>query len=418
MAANWPKLPALDSPDELEEPLPEGWRLDKIENLYEQLPVGKRFDQKSSSAKGKVPVIDQSEAGVIGWHDEEPGVMASDDRPVVTFANHTCEMRLMRRPFSVIQNVFPLVGRSDVCDTRFLYYGTKGRVRLEEYKGHFPDYRRKWIPLPPLTEQRAIAHILGTLDDKIELNRRMSETLEAMARALFKAWFVDFEPVRAKMEGRWQRGQSLPGLPAHLYDLFPDRLVDSELGEIPEGWRVGRLGDLAQVTSGKRPNKVYPEPQPYASIPLWGGNGPIGYVTEPLYSTPILLTGRVGTLGSVFRIATPCWPSDNTLVVIAREKIAIEFLYFQMKRFDYDALNRGSTQPLLTQTDLNGQQVPLPSNRLLSEFHKHVSTYFAKLDESMNESRTLATLRDALLPKLISGELRVKNIEEMIRRIV
>ena len=98
------------------------------------------------------------------------------------------------------------------------------------------------VLLPPPPEQRAIAHILGTLDDKIELNRRMSETLEEMARALFKAWFVDFEPVRAKMEGRWQRGvganrDSLlqPGLPAHFYDLFPDRLMDSELGEIPEG---------------------------------------------------------------------------------------------------------------------------------------------------------------------------------------
>ena len=88
--------------------------------------------------------------------------------------------------------------------------------------------------LPPIEEQRAIAHILGTLDDKIELNRKQNETLEAMARALFKAWFVDFEPVRAKMKGRWQRGQSLPGLSAHLYDLFLDRLIKSELGEIPE----------------------------------------------------------------------------------------------------------------------------------------------------------------------------------------
>jgi len=299
--------------------------------------------------------------------------------------------------------------------TEFLVKREKGAA----YPAVLPeDIADAVIKLPPLPEQRAIAHILGTLDDKIELNRRMSQTLEAMARALFKAWFVDFEPVRAKMEGRWERGQSLPGLPAHLYDLFPDRLVDSELGEIPEGWRVGRLGDLALVTSGKRPNKVYPEPQPYASIPLWGGNGPMGYVTEPLYSTPILLTGRVGTLGSVFRIATPCWPSDNTLVVIAREKIAIEFLYFQMKRFDYDALNRGSTQPLLTQTDLNGQQVPLPSNRLLSEFHKHVSTYFAKLDESMNESRTLAALRDVLLPKLIRGEIRVKDAEQFLKERV
>ena len=93
-----------------------------------------------------------------------------------------------------------------------------------------------WVHVPPLPEQRAIAHILGTLDDKIELNRRMNETLEEMARALFKSWFVDFDPVRAKMDGRWRRGQSLPGMPADLYDLFPDRLVDSELGEIPEGW--------------------------------------------------------------------------------------------------------------------------------------------------------------------------------------
>src|SRR5690606_31987621 len=106
------------------------------------------------------------------------------------------------------------------------------------------------LRLPDLPEQSAIAHILGTLDDKIELNRKQNETLEAMARALFKAWFVDFEPVRAKMEGRWQRGQSLPGLPAHLYVLFPDRLVESEQGEIPEGWRYGFLSDVATFQNG------------------------------------------------------------------------------------------------------------------------------------------------------------------------
>ena len=89
--------------------------------------------------------------------------------------------------------------------------------------------------------------MLGTLDDKIELNRRMNETLEAMARALFKSWFVDFEPVRAKMEGRWRRGESLPGLPADLYDIFPDRLAPSELGEIPEGWGVKRLGEVVEL---------------------------------------------------------------------------------------------------------------------------------------------------------------------------
>ena len=110
------------------------------------------------------------------------------------------------------------------------------------------------VPHPPnIEEQRAIAHILGTLDDKIELNRRTNETLEAMARALFKAWFVDFEPVRAKIEGRRQRGQSLPGLPAHLYDIFPDRLVESELGEIPEGWEIGSFSDAVEIIGGGTP---------------------------------------------------------------------------------------------------------------------------------------------------------------------
>src|SRR6185437_3399413 len=94
------------------------------------------------------------------------------------------------------------------------------------------------IPLPPIHEQRAIAHILGTLDDKIELNRKMNETLETMARALFKSWFVDFDPVHAKAEGRDT------GLPQPLADLFPDSFEDSELGEIPKGWAIGRFGDV------------------------------------------------------------------------------------------------------------------------------------------------------------------------------
>ena len=145
-------------------------------------------------------------------------------------------------------------GRPGVTDNGFAYYlarwngvreyaisqmtGTSGRQRVP-----VGALDHLTVRIPPLPEQQAIAHVLGTLDDKIELNRRMNETLEAMARALFKSWFVDFEPVRAKMEGRWRRGESLPGLPADLYDLFPERLAPSELGDIPEGWEVRTLGD-------------------------------------------------------------------------------------------------------------------------------------------------------------------------------
>jgi type I restriction enzyme S subunit len=269
--------------------------------------------------------------------------------------------------------------------------------------------------VPPRAEQRAIAHILGTLDDKIELNRKQNETLEAMARALFKAWFVDFEPVRAKIEGRWQRGQSLPGLPAHLYDIFPDRLVESELGEIPEGWEVGAVADLAEVSSGKRPNVRFPEASEQAAVPLWGGNGPMAFVTEALVDEPILLTGRVGTLGSVFRITTPCWPSDNTLVLRANQQAAFEYLFLQLQQIDFDSLNRGSTQPLLTQTDLKAVPLLLPESAVLEHFGIFSRGLYKRVDEAVAESRTLAQLRDTLLPKLISGELRIQDAEAFLK---
>ena len=147
---------------------------------------------------------------------------------------------------------------TEIIEPRFLYYWMASREFFSQFKSvagqtdmaeyvSLGDQRRMHITVPPLLEQRAIAHILGTLDDKIELNRRMNETLEAMARALFKSWFVDFDPVRAKMEGHDT------GLPQDIADLFPDRLVPSELGEIPEGWEVKTLRECMNLTMGQSP---------------------------------------------------------------------------------------------------------------------------------------------------------------------
>ena len=252
-----------------------------------------------------------------------------------------------------------------------------------------------------MKEQRAIAHILGTLDDKIELNRRMNQTLEEMARAIFQDWFVDFGPVRAKLEGRE------PYLPPELWDLFPDRLVDSELGEIPEGWEVKALGGVASVSSGNRPRIRHPVVTSQASIPIWGGNGPIAFTTEALIDGPILLTGRVGTLGSVFRIVEPSWPSDNTLIVRPSCRRSFNYLFFQMDRIDFDSLNRGSTQPLLAQADLKEQLIVWPPVDVMDEFHEFTYRLFEFGTILEKESGTLAMQRDALLPKLVSGEVKV-----------
>ena len=192
--------------------------------------------------------------------------------------------------------------------------------------------------------------------------------------------------------------------------------MDSELGKIPEGWKVGILGNLAKVTSGKRPSEIFSEASSKATIPLWGGNGPMGYVAEPLFTKPIILTGRVGTLGSVFRISNPCWPSDNTLIVIPCTERVFEYLYYCMKSFDFEALNRGSTQPLITQTDLKNQNLLIPPDDVLYEFHRHATVCFKKIDRANKESYTLADLRDSLLPKLIRGEIRVKDAERFIEK--
>ena len=306
-------------------------------------------------------------------------------------------------------------GKGKIADTGYLYWFLSQPRIVEQlhsiaenststYPAIRPsDIEDLEITIPPLPEQRRIAHMLGTLDDKIELNRRMNETLDEMARAIFKDWFVDFGPVRAKMEGRDAY------LPDHIWKLFPDTLADSELGQIPHGWQVGRIDDIATVSSGKRPRDRTAVATSDHQVPLWGGNGPMGFVQDSLVDHPIVLTGRVGTLGSVFRIATPCWPSDNTLIFKAKEEYMLEYLFFQLARVDYSSLNRGSTQPLVAQSDLKAQPICIPTNADLKRFHNIADKLYERVDWHEKESRTLAAMRDTLLPKLVSGEVRINT---------
>jgi type I restriction enzyme S subunit len=318
-------------------------------------------------------------------------------------------VKFSAEPFWVIDTAYYVKPKSDL-DMRWLYYAIQHHKLGEIDDGSpIPSTTRsavyvKPLEVPPLVEQKRIAHILGTLDDKIELNRRMAATLEEMARALFKSWFVDFDPVRAKAEGR------PTGLPPDIDALFPDAFEDSELGKIPKGWEVGGVAKLADITSGKRPTAKFPDPLPEAIVPLWGGNGPMAYVADPLFTEPILLTGRVGTLGSVFRICEPCWPSDNTLVIRPSDLSAFEYLFLHLSLIDFASLNRGSTQPLLTQSDLKAQKLAIPTSAVMDCFSRITGSMYRRIDQAALETRTIAALRDALLPKLISGELSVSEV--------
>ncbi|MHB1463716.1 MAG: restriction endonuclease subunit S [Thermoleophilia bacterium] len=265
------------------------------------------------------------------------------------------------------------------------------------------------------TEQNAIAHILGTLDDKIELNRRMNETLEAMARAIFKSWFVDFDPVRAKAAGRD------PGLPKPIADLFPDSFEDSELGKIPKGWEVGELGDVAEhLRRGIQSDKIKPdtpyialEHMPKRSIALseWG-------IADGLKSNKFefrqgeILFGKLRPYFHKVGVAPVDGVCSMDIVVVAPQSEPwFGFVLGHVSSVEFvDYTNAGSTGTKMPRTnwaEMARYEVALPPEPVAGAFSKHVRSLVKRVNAGIYESRTLAALRDTLLPKLISGEIRV-----------
>ena len=283
------------------------------------------------------------------------------------------------------------------------------------------------IPLPPLSEQRAIAHILGTLNDKIELNRRMNETLEALARALFKSWFVDFDPVRAKLAGRD------PGLPKHIADLFPDRFVAPELGEIPEGWEVGTIEDIASLNPESWSTRNAPEEVIYVDLSntKWGciekletypwkaapsrarrvlrhGDTIVGTVRPGNGSFSLI--GRDGLTGSTgFTVLRPKTPSDAELVWCAATS------QDNIDRLTH--LADGGAYPAVRPEAIAATTLPLADCATRGAFSSVAASLLNQADANKQQSHTLAALRDALLPELISGDLSVKDAETFFERV-
>ena len=282
------------------------------------------------------------------------------------------------------------------------------------------------IPLPPLPEQRAIGHVLGTLDDKIELNRRMNETLEAMARALFKSWFVDFEPVRAKMEGRWRRGESLPGLPAEHYDLFPDLLVDSELGEIPEGWGAGLVSQISKlIFNGGTPKRSEVAYWVRGAIP-WLTSGEVRqsfvmntqeFITQegltnssakivPERSILVALYGA--TAGQICMNFRPLSTNQAISAIVPIEGSRY-FCLVSLQSKIAELQNRavGSAQQNISKREVESTNLLLPQVDLRSIYDAFVTPLFDRIFRNLDESSVLTAQRDALLPRLVSGEVRV-----------
>lgn len=305
------------------------------------------------------------------------------------------------------------------------------------------------IPFPPLPEQRAIAHILGTLDDKIELNQQMNETLEAIARAIFKSWFVDFDPV---IDNALRAGNPIPpelehkaarrsgilalakaeghdlGLPKHLSDLFPDRFQDSEIGPIPARWKVGTLSDVAiHPRRGIQPSEIEPstpyialEHMPRRCIALadWGSASGLDSNKFEFKKGEILF-GKLRPYFHKVGVAPLDGVCATDIVVVApRSDKWFGFVLGHVSSTAFveytNAGSIGTKMPRTSWGEMARYVVVLPPELIARAFTDTIRPAIACIIASIYESHTLAALRDTLLPRLISGELRVKDAEQII----
>jgi len=391
---------------------------------------GKGLPEQQRDPSGDIPVFGSN--GVVGFHSES---LTYGPTVIIGRKGTVGAVHYSPKPCWPIDTTFYIVDL-DPEVLRFKYYLLRS-LGLDQMNtdSAVPGLNReaahaRKVLLPPLPEQRAIAHILGTLDDKIELNRRMSETLEAMARALFKSWFVDFEPVRAKMDGRWVRGRSLPGLPASLYDLFPDRLVDSELGEIPEGWGVKNLDEIAQFLNGLALQK-YP-PRDGRSLPvikiaqLRTGNTEGADRTSADIDTDYIVGDGDVLFSWSGSLECVLWTGgrgalNQHLFKVTSTKYPKWFYYFwiheHLPEFRYIAAGKATTMGHIQRHHLTEAKVVVGISSVMNAADALIDPLLEQTITIRLQSRTLAALRDALLPKLISGALRVKNIEHFIKEV-
>jgi type I restriction enzyme S subunit len=324
-----------------------------------------------------------------------------------------------------------MIVNPDVCDYRFLFYALKFHRKdfLQLASGGAQRnlsgklIRNFSIKVPPVSIQHAIAHILGSFDDKIELNRQMNETLEAMARAIFKSWFVDFDPVRAKAEGRDT------GLPLEIAALFPDGFEVADGREVPRGWGVGPLSSTIDLLGGGTPKTSVEE--------YWNGDIPWFSVADapsdsdmfvidtekhitqagvensstnifPVGTT--IITAR-GTVGKLALAGVPMTMNQSCYGIKGVKRYPDYYIHFLLKRAinELQQNTHGTVFETITRQTFDGVEIIVPPAILAQKFDVIIQSHLEKIRNNLMESRTLAQIRDALLPKLMSGEIRVDN---------
>lgn len=332
--------------------------------------------KKVLSADGTIPIY--GTGGLMGYATE---ALYSQPSVLIGRKGTIGKVKYVDHPFWTVDTLFYTVVNSDIVIPKYLYY-VMSQIDLNTYNEGttIPSLRTETLnrlefDIPSIEEQKEILSYLEPIDEKIELNNAINNNLEQQVSALYQSWFEDFDPTN---------------------------------GVCPDNWSNQMLSTIADISSGKRPpikSEVYSQETP---ISIVGAASVMGFTSEANHTDKILVTGRVGTHGVIQRFNTPCWTSDNTLVITSP---FYEFINQILHRIDYSSMNRGSTQPLITQGDMKKVVVLVPDEETLAKFEALAGSLMAQWEANNNENVKLASLRDTLLPKLMSGELDVSDLD-------
>jgi type I restriction enzyme S subunit len=427
-------------------PAPNGWRWRKLTDLSRLETGHTPSRQRPEYWDGDIPWIGIRDATAnhgrtlldTNQHVTQEGINNSSARILPT--NTVCLSRtasvgyvvVMGREMATSQDFVNWVCDESKLDHRFLKYVLLAENRSFSRFSHgtthqtiyFPEVKAFHICVPAINEQRAIADVLSSLDDKIEQNRRTGRALEGLARATFKAWFVDFEPVKAKAAGQ----TSFPGMPPAAFAALPNRLTDSPLGPVPQGWEVRPLSEVCQIVSGGTPKR--------SEAGYWGGSiqwysvkdvppdgMPWVYFTDeqiteagldgsaatrvPVGCTIISARGTVGRLALAGR---PMTFNQSCYGLLPKDGKSYRHLYLLVRQVVSELQQRshGSVFDTITRQTFEGVKVVLPPPALIDRFEFAVTPLFDSLLALLRESTKLAELRDYLLPRLLSGTVRVE----------
>ena len=318
--------------------------------------------------------------------------------------------------YVVSQSQMKLTVDPGIADARYVYYACTApdfvsQVHNNAVAAGVPHInlgilRGLEIPLPAMPLQVMAADVLSALDDRIDLLRQTNATLESIAQALFKSWFIDFDPVRAKAEGREPLG-----LDAATAALFPAEFEASALGVIPKGWTAGSVGDLLMLQRGFDLPAAQRTDGPFT---VFAASGPHGSHHEAMVSGPGVTTGRSGVIGRVFFSHEDFWPLNTSLWVKEFKRATPAYAFQYLQTMDLNRLNAGSAVPTLNRNHVHAQPAIVPPAGLVERYTDMAMSLLHRVRVNDQHAQRLSELRDTLLPRLISGKLRLPEAQEQL----